>query len=110
MLVATNNYNSLGRIGPHYERPEYPPPRETDSEKNPAGASERGDRRTLSTRNTDAAPKKAAAPQPTGRLTLDLARRLTAGTCGLIQNLPPQSTTREPHAWLPSSLMTPVYA
>lgn len=109
MWVTANNYNSLGKIGPHYERPEYRPPQETDTEKKPAAdPAARGDRRTLSTKNTDVAPKTAPS-QPTGKLTLDLARGLTADTCGLIRDLPPQSTTREPHAWLPSSLLTPAY-
>ncbi len=110
MWAATNNYNSLGKVGPHYERPEYRPPREADPERSPAaGAREQGDRRTLSTQNTLVAPK-TAAPQPTGKLSLDSARDLTANTCSLIQSLPPQSTTREPHGWLPSSLMAPTYA
>lgn len=101
----------LGKLGPHYERPEYRPPQTPPGNEDAAGRlkEQRGDRRTLSTRNTDV-PLKTAAVLPTGKVTLDLARDITRATAGLIGRLAPQSTTQEPHAWLPSRLMTPVYA
>ncbi len=109
MQVTINSYNMLGKIGPHYERPEYRPPQPAPSDDDPAGRlKERGDRRTLSNRNTDI-PPKTAAPAPAGKVTLDLARDLTRATAGLIDRLAPRSTTQEPHAWLPSRLMTPTY-
>lgn len=102
-----NSYNSLGRLGPHYERPEYRPP---ERNQDLPEAAVRGDRRTLSTKNTDAPLKKAAAPLPTGRLNLSSAHELTEATALLIQNLRPESTNQEPHQWLRSSLLSPVYA
>ncbi len=106
-IAQHNSYNVLGRIGPHYERPEYRPP-ETGPEARPETAA-RGDRRTLSTRNTDVPAKKAPAP-PTGKVNLASARELTGATAALIQKLAPHSTGREPHQWLRSGLLTPVYA
>lgn len=106
--MQVGGYNSLGRLGPWYERPEYRPPQgqETAPE---AQAEARGDRRTLSVKNTDV-PAKQAPIMPTGKVGLAGARELTASTAGLIQNLPPFSTGREPHAYLQASLMAPVYA
>ena len=111
MQVTTNNYNVLGKVGPHYERPEYRPPEQSPD--NTAGqASElarpKSDRSTLSTKNTEAAPKKeAAAALP--RLNLDGARALVASTSVMIEQLSPQST-QSPHLRLPSGLMRPTYA
>lgn len=108
MQIAQNSYNSLGKLGPYYERPEYRPP-ERNQETRPEIAP-RGDRRTLSTKNTDAPLKKAAAPLPTGKLNLAAAHELTESTVLLIQRLHPESTNQEPHQWLRSSLLRPVYA
>ncbi len=109
MQVANNNYNVLGKVGPHYERPEYRPPSQTDLENDNQGAGHtRPDRRTLSTRNTEAAPRKAVS-LPSGKVTLDKAQELTAATCGLIGQLPPYSTSQEPHFRLPSRLMPSFY-
>ncbi len=106
MLI--HNYNTLGKLGPHYERPEYrppePPPAQTDG-RSPA-AEQRGDRRTLSTKNTSV---KKNPIQPAGRLNLSEARSLVADTAALVRALPPQSTTREPHSRASFRLMTPIY-
>lgn len=110
MQVTTNNYNGLGKIGPHYERPEYhPPDRSADNTGlTPESAQPKGDRSTLSTKNTDVALKKeAVVVQP--RLNLDSARALVASTSVLIENLSPQST-QSPHLRLPAGLMRPTYA
>lgn len=109
MQIAQNSYNSLGRLGPHYERPEYRPPERNLQDNLPEPAA-RGDRRTLSVKNTDAPLKKAAMTMPTGKLNLASASQLTEATARLIQALPPHSTNQEPHQWLRSSLLTPVYA
>ncbi|UQZ88285.1 hypothetical protein C4J81_03305 [Deltaproteobacteria bacterium Smac51] len=106
-ITQHNSYNSLGRIGPHYERPEYRPPEQNAPETQPETT--RGDRSTLSTRNTDVPVKKAVA-MPTGKVNLAAAKDLTEATASLIQGLTPESTSQEPHMWLRSSLMTPVYA
>ncbi|MCL2029477.1 MAG: hypothetical protein FWG97_03595 [Deltaproteobacteria bacterium] len=109
MLNAVSNYNTLGKVGPHYERPEYRPPAGGNNEEQPARAA--GDRRTLTrsgppTGRTDAKP--APAPVP-ARLNLAGARNLAAALAAQISILPPQSTDREPHAWLRTSLLTPIY-
>ncbi|MDR0882449.1 MAG: hypothetical protein LBP55_07890 [Candidatus Adiutrix sp.] len=109
MQIAAHNYNALGKIGPHYDRPEYRPPEQPPvEENNPRPAPPRGDRRTLSTRNTDAPLKKAARPS-SARLSLDTAQTLVYSTAALIRNLPPHRTSQEPHLGLPTGLMTPVY-
>lgn len=110
MLVSNSNYNTLGKVGPHYERPEYRPPERpaADVDGRSQAPSQRGDRSTLSTRNTDAAAKKTAA-MPTGKLNLSAAQSLVEDTADLIRALPPQSTSHEPHGRVPSSLMTPLY-
>lgn len=110
MNLAITNYNSLGKIGPHYERPEYRPPTQSEVEEGYISPRSSGDRRTLSTKNTDVPVKKKAAVAPTGKTTLETARQLTAVTTGLIRDLPPLSTTHEPHTRVVTSLMTSVYA
>jgi hypothetical protein len=110
MLNAVNNYNTLGKLGPHYERPEYrPPSREAEDQPSSARA---GDRRTLS-HTKKGAEKKPPAPAPApipARLNMASARNLVAALAAQITVLPPQSTDREPHTWLRSYLMVPIYA
>ncbi len=107
-MQIAQSYNSLGRLGSHYEKPEYRPP-ERGAENPPASVGPR-DRQTLSTKNTDAPLKKAAAAMPSGKLNLLSANQLVGATARLIQGLPPHATDAEPHQWLRSSLLTPVYA
>jgi len=108
MLNAVNNYNTLGKVGPHYERPEYRPPAKGSDENQPSSA-RTGDRRTLSTAK-NGAEKKQPAPVPIpAKLNMAGARNLVAALAAQISILPPQSTDREPHAWLRSSLLTPIY-
>jgi hypothetical protein len=109
MLNAVNNYNVLGKLGPHYERSEYRPPAGENGDRPPAARTE--DRRTLSgaQKNKEAVKKPAPAPVPATKLNLAGARNLVGALAAQISVLPPQSTDREPHAWLRSSLMTPVY-
>lgn len=109
MNLVSNNYNSLGKLGPYYERPEYRPPAQNEASPQQHQPRAQGDRSTLSVKNTEA-PKKAAAPVVSGKINLDTARQLTAATAQLISQLPPFSTSDEPHSQLSSSLMTPVYA
>ncbi|MDR2725089.1 MAG: hypothetical protein LBC90_03285 [Candidatus Adiutrix sp.] len=109
MLNAVNNYNPLGKLGPHYERPEYRPPA-GESENQPSSA-RAGDRRTLS-QSQNGAEKKSPAPAPVpvpAKLNMAGARNLVAALAAQISLLPPQSTDREPHTWLRSGLLTPVY-
>lgn len=109
MQIANNNYNSLGKLGPHYERPEYrPPDKQPAGEGHSSASRPKGDRSTLSTKNTSVAPKQALTV-PTGKLNLSAAESLVESTADLIRALPPQSTSRAPHLWAPSSMMTPVY-
>ena len=110
--MIVSNYNPLGKVGPHYERPEYRPPAPSrDDEQLPARA---GDRRTLSLRNQEGAGQKptapvSAAPAPV-RLNLASARNLARNLAAQISVLHPQSTDREPHTRLRTSLLPPVYA
>ena len=108
MLNAVNNYNVLGKLGPHYERPEYRPP---SGENERPSSARTEDRRTLSGVKKDGttAKKPAPAPVPAARLNLAGARNLVSALAAQISVLPPQSTDREPHTWLRTSLMTPVY-
>jgi len=105
MLNAVNNYNVLGKLGPHYERPEYRPP-SGENEERPSTA-RTGDRRTLS--GVQKNGTKKPAPVPAAKLNLAGARNLVSALAAQITVLPPQSTDREPHTWLRTSLMTPVY-
>jgi hypothetical protein len=110
MLNAVNNYNVLGKLGPHYERAEYRPPAGESEDRPPSART--GDRRTLSdaSKNQAAAGKSKPAPAPVpARLNLAGARSLVSALAIQISLLPPQSTDREPHTWLRTSLMTPVY-
>jgi hypothetical protein len=107
MLNAVNNYNVLGKLGPHYERPEYRPPAGESEERPPSARTE--DRRTLSGVKKEGTAAKKPAPVPAARLNLAGARNLVSALATQISLLPPQSTDREPHTWLRTSLMTPVY-
>ncbi|MDR1920626.1 MAG: hypothetical protein LBS31_02650 [Candidatus Adiutrix sp.] len=110
MQVAANSYNSLGRLGPHYERPEFRPPATAEQNgETPSRGMTRGDRSTLSVRNAAGSLKKAGAAAPAGKPNLEQVRVLIADTAGLIRNLAPYSTSHSPHAHLPQRLMTPVY-
>ena len=111
MLNAVNNYNVLGKVGPHYERPEYRPPT-PDGGDQEASSARAGDRRTLSQKAKDGLEKSrpAPAPPPAGKLNPASARNLVGALAAQITGLPPFSTNREPHTWLKGSLMTPVYA
>ena len=113
MLNAVNNYNVLGKVGPHYERPEYRPPT-PDGGDQEASSARAGDRRTLSQKAKEGAeksrPAPAPAPLPAAKLNPASARNLVGALAAQITRLPPFSTDREPHTWLRSSLMTPVYA
>ena len=108
MLAADSNYNSLGKLGPHYDRPEYRPPA-AGQEKRPAAARP-GDRLSLR-RPAPAEPVSPAVPVPAAntRLNLTSAQALARDLAAQITSLPPHSTTREPHAWLRTSLLAPVY-
>lgn len=109
-MNIANNYNALGRLGPHYERPEYrPPERPAAGDSQDVGRGQRGDRRTLSTKNTDVPVKTAAVQVPMGRLNLDNVQKLISSTADMIRDLSPRTTSQEPHSYLPTSLMTPVY-
>ena len=112
MQVSSTNYNPLGKIGPHYERPEYRPPENSadqSDQSSPSLGRSRGDRSTLSVKNTDV-PVKKALSLSTGKTSLGQARDLVSAVAAQILELPPLSTDLEPHRQLPSSLMTPVYA
>lgn len=110
MQLNTSNYNTLGRVGSHYQRPEYRPPQEPAvNDGRSGGLLEKGDRSTLSTKNTDVASRNAPLTVPTGRLNLEAARNMTLATSDLIIQLPPLATSRTPHNDLPTSLMSPVY-
>jgi len=107
MLNAVNNYNVLGKLGPHYERPEYRPPAGGGEERPPSART--GDRSTLSGAKKNGTAANRPAPVPVTRLNLAGARNLVSALAAQISVLPPQSTDREPHTWLRSNLMTPVY-
>ena len=108
MLNAVNNYNPLGKIGPHYERPEYRPPA-GGSEENQPSAARTGDRRTLSGKTGAEKKQFAPVPVPAKLTNMAGARNLVAALAAQISILPPQSTDREPHTWLRSNLLTPIY-
>ncbi|MDL2259453.1 hypothetical protein LJB99_01055 [Deltaproteobacteria bacterium OttesenSCG-928-K17] len=107
-IQRQSSYNILGKIGPHYERPEYHPPRQQPTDGDGAAVALKTDKKTLSTKNTDA-PLKKSAPVVSARLNLDSARAMVASTCGLIKTISPQSTNEAPHQNLPTGLMTPIY-
>ena len=110
MNVQTNNYNPLGRLGSHYERPEYRPPQDPSVGSNLSPEHQTpGDRSTLSTRNTAVAAKAAPPVSVSGKMSLELAKSMTMATSESIRKLSPLSTTQEPHNYLPTSLMSPIY-
>lgn len=111
MHLTTTNYNTLGRIGSHYERPEYRPPQEPVVNDSASRTQpEKVDRSTLSTKNTHAAAKSAPLTVPTGKLSLAAAKNLSLATSYLIDQLSPVSTSSGPHNYLPTSLMPSFYA
>ena len=119
-LENRNTYNTLGRVGPLYPRPEYRPPQKEPAEG--AGAGKEG-----SVRGGDAGKKapseslilseslkqksRAQKPESQGRLNAASAAELAARSSELIRELSPSAVNGCPHR-MPSGegLLYPVYA
>ncbi|MGL4209789.1 MAG: hypothetical protein ACRCTY_10435 [Candidatus Adiutrix sp.] len=111
MQIANNNsYNTLGRLGPHYERPEYRPPQNNQGDVSDGlRALVKQDRSTLSTRNNDAPKAKKILGSVFTKPNLEQAQNLTASTSRLISQLPPYGTQKSPHLSTPKSIMAAFY-
>jgi hypothetical protein len=91
MQVETNNYNILGRVGPHYPQPEYRPKNNSESGKaTPEGAEQKSHSEKAST-------KLLFSHSTEGRLNLQAAKALTAETALAISQLPPNGRNQGPH-------------
>jgi hypothetical protein len=92
MILDNSNYNTLGRLGPVYPRPEYLP---GDATKGNGQAPANPDPVKVEIQNqVKQAGKVNADP---ARLTLNLAQDLTKTVSEAIRNLPPQATNTGPH-------------
>jgi hypothetical protein len=92
MQVDTNNYNTLGRIGPHYPQPEYRPKGNSETGKtSQEGSSNRGKQPDL------VAKERLLTISSEGRLNLQAVKALTAQTASAISQLPPEGRNQGPH-------------
>jgi hypothetical protein len=111
-----NNYNTLGRMGPIYPRPEYRPkgPPKENTEETKGGAQ---DKVKLTGGQGDKAKAKAqkergVQAQPVvaeGRLNLQSAKVLTQITAEAITQLPPDGRNQGPHSVKGTGLLSPRY-
>jgi hypothetical protein len=114
-----NAYNTLGRMGPLYPRPEYRPPQnapeQTDGKAGETGRGTEGKGKApsesliLSERlKRTSAP---SAPDTTGKLSAQSAKALSEETAGRIAVLDPRSEKGCPHRKPEGhGLLYPVYA
>ncbi|MDR3205376.1 MAG: hypothetical protein LBV23_11680 [Deltaproteobacteria bacterium] len=113
MQVENNNYNTLGRLGPLYPRPEYRPKNNAETGAERGGAKEEaGQREGLKLTLGQKSFKKAEAIKANRdeRLTLSMAKSLTEETAQAITLLPPDGRRHAPHVTGPNmGLLIPTY-
>ena len=113
-----SNYNTLGRMGPLYPRPEYRPPQKNAAELGGDGSvkGEGADKKTQKekeavTLSASLKGKGAKKPEAPGKLTLQAAKGLVEETGAEIAALSPKSVNGCPHGAVDgSALMWPFYA
>ncbi len=110
MQISSTNYNVLGKIGPHYERPDFRPPEQntTDGAGVGTGLDRTRDRQTISSQAPKSIVKKTTA-EPTPKLNLTSAQELTLNTKELLAQTSAQISLTNVHNTLQTSLMKPVY-
>jgi hypothetical protein len=118
-VESNNNYNTLGRMGPLYPRPEYRPrPNFDPSAEQSSGGGQ--DKVNVSANSKNKA-KNQSQPQtqtlkavqssavPEGRLNLLNAKKLTEETALAISQLNPSGHNQSPHSVTGLGLMAPCY-
>jgi hypothetical protein len=110
-VESNNNYNTLGRMGPIYPRPEYRPksaPQESPGQ-DPGGGRDKVDVSQGHGGKAKAQKAHQAAALAEGRLSVNSAKALTASTAEAISRLPPQGVRQAPHAVQGLGLLAPRY-
>ncbi|MDR0620687.1 MAG: hypothetical protein LBJ61_02235 [Deltaproteobacteria bacterium] len=114
-IDSGNNYNTLGRMGPIYPRPEYRPrnPAKDTPEETKGGAQDKvdvsGGKAKKRQANEGQKTQKAQAAVADGRLNLQSAKALTQITAQAIAELPPEGRNQSPHAVQGLGLLAPRY-
>ncbi|MDR2301159.1 MAG: hypothetical protein LBF38_03860 [Deltaproteobacteria bacterium] len=115
-IDSGNNYNTLGKMGPIYPRPEYRPKNSTkdNPEETQGGAKDKVNVSGGKGEKGKAAKdqKAQAQTQPAlsdGRLNLQSAKILTQATAEAIANLPPEGRNQAPHTVKGLGLLPPRY-
>jgi hypothetical protein len=117
MQIDSGNYNTLGRLGPVYPRPEYrpkSPSKDTSGEAGESGrdkvdvANGKGEQSSTKARKDLKAQNRTQAVE-SGRLNLQSAKSLTLVTAEAISNLPPQGRNQAPHMTQGLGLLSPRY-
>ena len=110
-----NNYNTLGRMGPLYPRPEYRPPQKNGPETGAEGTVRGEDKKETQKEALVLSPnlkgKGIRKAEVSGKLNLQGAKALVEETGGAIARLSPGSLEGCPHRVIDgSALMWPTYA
>ncbi|MDR2367229.1 MAG: hypothetical protein LBF58_03830 [Deltaproteobacteria bacterium] len=119
-IDSNNNYNTLGRMGPIYPRPEYRPkyaPKDNPEESKAGqdkvnvsgGRGEKAKDRKGQKELTAQSRAQAQPAVPEGRLNLQTAKTLTKVTAEAIAGLPPDGRNQGPHAVQGLGLLAPRY-
>ncbi|MDR1051786.1 MAG: hypothetical protein LBP95_12090 [Deltaproteobacteria bacterium] len=115
-VESNNNYNTMGRMGPVYPRPEYRPgprPGQTPEETGGQGGRDKVDVSTnAGGRSGEKARKVVPVQAPAaaeGRLNLAGAKTLTETTAAAIAGLSPGGLNQAPHNVAGLGLMAPRY-
>ncbi|MDR1486772.1 MAG: hypothetical protein LBT62_02080 [Deltaproteobacteria bacterium] len=103
MQVDANNYNVLGRLGPHYPQQEFRPKGNGLGKTAQDGTGqEKGSEKTQK--------KGVSSSSSEGRLNVQAAKALTAQTAQAIAELPPNGRNQAPHVVGKNvGLLTPCY-
>ncbi|MDR2198568.1 MAG: hypothetical protein LBR53_03755 [Deltaproteobacteria bacterium] len=103
-LDNRNTYNTLGRVGPHYPRPEYRPPQKEVTEGQVRDGSVKGESErkkapseSLILSGNLKAKNLKARPETPVRLNLPAVRALVEETAWRITELPPKASYGCPH-------------
>jgi hypothetical protein len=109
-VESNNNYNTLGRMGPIYPRPEYRPKSVPQESPGQDPGRERDKVDVSQGQGGKAKAQKAqASALVEGRLNVNAAKALTARTAEAISQLPPLGVRQAPHAVQGLGMMAPRY-
>jgi hypothetical protein len=115
-IESGNNYNTLGRLGPIYPRPEYRPknaPKDNSEETKGGGqdkvtvAGEKGGNSKAKAQKDQKAQAQVSVAE--GRLNLQSAKALTQITADAIATLSPDGRNQGPHRVQGLGMLSPRY-